>query len=298
MTKDVRPCQCARCRVDRAGVAGPFTPAEFSRLGLSREVTSSSTDPIADDPAVEAAEQARDTARLAFDEVSAEWEQAIAAHRSAELLADDKYVYDEDDRPVGIRRGRGAPRARRAGRAGEGTTGAARPGVARRSRGDDAVRLAQYARPEERPHPQAVAAGHHRRAVRRDAESERRPTAGLVTLGAGVANLNRGSGTPRRRGEKSPLEGGRLPLGWTHTAATARGVAAVAGRSHLPRLRSPAAGGWSRYRSRPRRRAGVAVNGSAAATCAGARRARRTPHRGAASANRRESGSAGRRRRS
>jgi hypothetical protein len=110
-TKDVPPaaavCSCARCRAAAAGLgAGPFTPAQYAAIAPAT-VVPSTDDPVSSDPAVAAAEAVRDQARADYDRIAADWEAAIAAHRSAELLADDAYVYDEHDRPVAIRPGKG-----------------------------------------------------------------------------------------------------------------------------------------------------------------------------------------------
>jgi hypothetical protein len=106
-TKDVPACSCARCHAAAAGLgAGPFTPEQYARIAPVT-VTPSTDDPISADPSVAAAEAVRDQARREYDQVAAEWTAAVAAHRSAELTADDAYVYGEGDRPIGMRRGTG-----------------------------------------------------------------------------------------------------------------------------------------------------------------------------------------------
>lgn len=104
MTKDVPPlsCQCARCKVHGAGLgAGPYTPAEYALIAPPA-VVSSGDDPVSSDPAVLAAEQARDDARAVFDVMNGQWEAAVAEHRAAELR-DDPFLRNVDGDPVGYR---------------------------------------------------------------------------------------------------------------------------------------------------------------------------------------------------
>jgi hypothetical protein len=110
-TKDVPPpaCTCSRCRAHAAGLGpGPYGAAEYALLAPP-VVLSTADDPVSNDPQVQLAEQARGDARSVFDVMNAQWETAVAEHRSAELRG-DPYLRDSDGDPVGYRKTTRDPR--------------------------------------------------------------------------------------------------------------------------------------------------------------------------------------------
>lgn len=82
-------CTCARCRVDRGEIPpGPYTPAEFAKLGLARPTVTNPGVSVDDDPGVTAAALALEQARFNFSSgADAKWREACLAARDAELLA-------------------------------------------------------------------------------------------------------------------------------------------------------------------------------------------------------------------
>lgn len=90
-------CLCAHCRVTAAGLGpGPYTPAEFAKIALPIVTTAPNPQSvaIANDPDVQAAVEARELARLAYDHAERLWLEAATATRRAELDAHaEAYAY-------------------------------------------------------------------------------------------------------------------------------------------------------------------------------------------------------------
>jgi hypothetical protein len=94
-TTTTTACHCSRCTIERAGVAGPFTPAEFARLGLAaRVVTPARDESASDDVGVKAAELGVREAWEAWEPLQRAWLQAVAAHRQAEMPTEERYYTD------------------------------------------------------------------------------------------------------------------------------------------------------------------------------------------------------------
>ena len=88
-------CECPTCKAYRAKLpAGPYDPQQYALIAPPTVGPGNGEPHVGDDPRVQAAEEARDVARVAFDLLDAEWVAAVSASTSAALLANDPYTRD------------------------------------------------------------------------------------------------------------------------------------------------------------------------------------------------------------
>ena len=98
-------CQCSTCRVHRAELGpGPYDPRQYALIAPPVIATSNGEPRVEHDADVVEATEARDTARIAFDLADGAWLEAVAAHRSAVLLA-EPVVRDINGDTIGRRTG-------------------------------------------------------------------------------------------------------------------------------------------------------------------------------------------------